>query len=58
MLGEKRMKEFFLDILPSIVLVIIFVIVLNDFRNNKNLERNKRYSKESDDINKKVYKKK
>lgn len=57
MLGEKRMKEFFLDILPSIVLVIIFVIVLNDFRNNKNLERNKRYSKESDDINKKVYKK-
>ncbi|BDU94776.1 TPA: hypothetical protein I9011_001147 [Clostridium perfringens] len=51
------MKEFFLDILPSIVLVIIFVIVLNDFRNNKNLERNKRYSKESDDINKKVYKK-
>ena len=51
------MKEFFLDILPSIVLVIIFVIVLNDFRNNKNLERNKRYFKESDDINKKVYKK-
>ena len=47
------MKEFFWDILPSIVLVIIFVIVLNDFRNNKNLKRNKRYSKESDDINKK-----
>ena len=47
------MKEFFWDILPSIVLVIILVIVLNDFRNNKNLKRNKRYSKESDDINKK-----
>lgn len=57
MLGVEIMKEFFLDILPSIVLVIIFVIVLNDFRNNKNLERNKRYFKESDDINKKVYKK-
>ena len=53
MLGVEIMKEFFWDILPSIVLVIIFVIVLNDFRNNKNLKRNKRYSKESDDINKK-----
>ncbi len=32
------MKEFFLDILPSILLIIVFVIVLNDFRNNKNLK--------------------
>ncbi len=47
------MKEFFLDILSSILLIIVFVIVLNDFRNNKNLKRNKRYAKESDDINKK-----
>ena len=53
MLGAEFMKEFFWDILPSIVLIIIFVIVLNDFRNNKNLKRNKRYAKESDDINKK-----
>ena len=51
MLGEKRMKEFFLDILPSILLVIVLFLVLNDF--NKNLKRNKRYSKESDYINKK-----
>ncbi|XZH93778.1 hypothetical protein ACSXCJ_12225 [Clostridium perfringens] len=47
------MKEFFLDILPSILLVIVLFLVLNDFRNNKNLKRNKRYSKESDYINKK-----
>lgn len=53
MLGEKRMKEFFLDILPSILLVIVLFLVLNDFRNNKSLKRNKRYSKESDYINKK-----
>lgn len=53
MLGEKRMKEFFLDILPSILLVIVLFLVLNDFRNNKNLKRNKRYCKESDYINKK-----
>ena len=53
MLGAELMKEFFLDILSSILLIIVFVIVLNDFRNNKNLKRNKRYAKESDDINKK-----
>ena len=46
MLGEKRMKEFFLDILPSILLVIVLFLVLNDFRNNKNLKRNKIYYKE------------
>ena len=36
------MKEFFLDILPSILLIIVFVIVLNDFRNNKNKKEGKR----------------
>lgn len=50
------MKEFFLDILPAILLVIVLFIVLNDFRNNKNLKRNKRYSKESGDINNKARK--
>ena len=44
------MKEFFLDILPSILLVIVLLLVLNDFRNNKNLKRNKRYSKESERV--------
>lgn len=35
MLGAELMKEFFWDILPAILLVIVFFIVLNDFRNNK-----------------------
>ncbi|WP_300261012.1 hypothetical protein [Clostridium sp.] len=50
------MKEFFWDILPAILLLIVLFIVLNDFRNNKNLKRNKRYSKESGDINNKARK--
>ena len=50
---SRAYERVFLGYFTRYITCNCFFIVLNDFRNNKNLKRNKRYSKESDDINKK-----